>query len=153
MSESDYINSLRKIIGNTLLLIPSVAAVIHNSSKEILLQEKENGGWSLPAGMIEPGETPAEAIVREVQEETGLVANTGKVLGLFGGECFRYVYPNGHKVEYTVILFKCDVNSDPTHISDSETKSLRYFNKSKMPQLALPYPREVLFDELDHTYT
>jgi len=153
MSGSNYINSLREKIGNNLLLIPAVAAVIHNTDKEILLQEKENEDWSLPAGMIEPGETPAEAIVREVQEETGLVVNPGKVLGLFGGERFRYVYPNGHKVEYTVILFKCEVKTDLTRISDSETKSLQYFEKSKMPKLALPYPDEVLFDELGHTYT
>ncbi|MGD1950062.1 MAG: NUDIX domain-containing protein [Leptolyngbyaceae cyanobacterium] len=36
--------------------MPSVAAVILNSDNEFLLQEKENEAWSLPAGMIEPGD-------------------------------------------------------------------------------------------------
>ena len=104
MSGSNYIKALRASIGDSLLLLPGVAAVIHNSSKEILLQEKSEEIWSLPAGMIEPGESPKEAIVREVQEETGLVIVPSKILGVFGGTEFRYVYPNGDQVEYTVIV-------------------------------------------------
>ncbi|HEV7320038.1 MAG TPA: NUDIX domain-containing protein [Ensifer sp.] len=68
-----YIQSIREKIGSGLLLCPSVAAVIHNADGQILLQEKASGeGWSLPAGAIEPGETPDEAVMREVMEETGL---------------------------------------------------------------------------------
>jgi len=152
MSGSNYIKALRESIGDSLLLLPGVAAVIHNESNEILLQEKSEEAWSLPAGMIEPGESPREAIVREVQEEAGLVVVPCKILGVFGGKEFRYIYPNGHQAEYTVILFKCDVEKDLGNISDSETESIRYFEKNKMPKLALPYPKEVLFDELSQPY-
>jgi len=152
MSGSNYIKALRASIGDSLLLLPGVAAVIHNSSKEILLQEKSEEIWSLPAGMIEPGESPKEAIVREVQEETGLVIVPSKILGVFGGTEFRYVYPNGDQVEYTVIVFKCEVKKDVGYISDSETKSIKYFEKNHMPNLALPYPKGVLFDELSQPY-
>ena len=152
MSGSNYIKTLRSNIGSSLLLLPGVAAVIHNSRKEILLQEKTNKVWSLPAGMIEPGESPREAVIREVQEETGLVTVPIKVLGVFGGEDYRYVYPNSHQVEYTVIVFKCEVEKDLGYISDSETNSIQYFEKSQMPKLALPYPKEVLFDELGQPY-
>lgn len=59
-------------------MIPSVAAVILDAANRILLQEKSGESWSLPAGMIEPGESPSKAVVREVEEETGLneVAST-----------------------------------------------------------------------------
>ncbi len=37
--------------------------------------------WSLPKGKLEPGETPAEAAVREVEEETGMRCALGRALG------------------------------------------------------------------------
>jgi len=144
---SNYIMGIRKKIGNSLLLIPSVAAVILNDKNELLLQEKRDGTWSLPAGMIEPGEGPQDAIIREVREETGLLIEPFKILGVFGGKDFRYTYQNGDQVEYTVILFLCAIRHDTAKITDSETKSVKYFPKAEMPELALPYPIATLFNE------
>lgn len=152
MSGSNYINDLRRKIGNSTLMIPSVAAVLLDSSNRILLQEKDGEAWSLPAGMIEPGESPNEAIVREVKEETRLIVTPNKILGVFGGQSFRYIYPNGDKVEYTIILMNCSIVGDTGQITDSETKSLQYYDKKSMPELALPYPKEVLFNEHTATY-
>lgn len=152
MSGSDYINQLRSKVGNTVLLLPCVAAVILDGQNRILLQEKADEPWSLPAGMIEPGESPGEAVAREIEEETGLIVKPEKVLGIFGGDTFRYKYPNGDLVEYTLLLMRCAVLSDTGLIVDTETKSLEYFEKHLMPELALPYPKEVLFDELSETF-
>lgn len=152
MSGSEYIEHLRSKVGNSILMIPSVAAVILDENNRILLQEKSFEAWSLPAGMIEPGESPGEATVREVKEETGLVVTPNKILGVFGGKKFRYTYPNGDSVEYTIILMHCSIFSDTGEITDSETKSLQYYAKESMPELALPYPKEVLFNEFDTSY-
>ena len=147
MNGSEYIQSIRSKIGHDLLLISSVAAVILNENNELLLQEKHGENWSLPAGMIEPGESPKAALIREVMEETGLLVEPDKILGVFGGEAFRYTYPNEDEVEYTVILMRCAALRDTGTIVDSETVSLRYFARGDMPELALPYPASVLFDE------
>ena len=128
-------------------MIPSVAAVILDSDRKILLQQKQDNQWSLPAGMIEPSESPGRAIVREVEEETGLIVNPAKLLGVFSGERFRHTYANGHQVEYTVVLFSCHIMKDTGRITDSETRLTRYFEKTAMPPLALPYPVDVLFAE------
>ncbi|WP_234803935.1 NUDIX domain-containing protein [Ensifer adhaerens] len=141
-----YIQNLREKVGTDLLLCPGVAAVIHNAEGQILLQEKASGeGWSLPAGAIELGEPPEEAIMREVMEETGFPVLIDRILGVFGGKEFRYTYPNGDQVEYVVTLFRCRIVGAQKPILDGETKSLRYFSDADMPPLALPYPRSLLF--------
>ncbi|OCP37376.1 NUDIX domain-containing protein [Ensifer sp. LC163] len=144
---ASYVMELRGLIGNRLLLLPSVAAVIHDAKGNLLLQEKASGeGWSLPAGAIEPGETPQEAVTREVMEETGYTVSSTSILGVFGGHEFRYTYPNGHQVEYVVTLFKCQVLAVRDSWTDNETRSLRYFAKNDMPPLAVPYPLSTFFD-------
>ena len=146
MTASTYIKEMRKKIGHDLLLVPCVAAVITDQEGNILLQEKSGGeSWSLPAGGIEPGESPDEAIIREVLEETGLHVIVERVLGVFGGADFRYQYPNNDNVEYTVVLYRCQVTGVCAPPQDSETVSLAYFSEQNMPPLALPYPKDILF--------
>jgi 8-oxo-dGTP pyrophosphatase MutT (NUDIX family) len=143
---SPYFRQLRAKVGHDLLLMPSVAAVIRNAEGRVLLQERSSGeGWSLPAGAIEPGETPAQAVCREVREETGLVVEPGAIIGVFGGAAFHHVYPNGDIVEYTITLYRCGVVGRADGPLDPETKSLRYFGAAEMPPLVMPYPREALF--------
>ncbi|AIV07731.1 NUDIX domain-containing protein [Vibrio harveyi] len=147
MSASHYVKELRSKIGNQVLMIPGVAAVILNESNQLLLQKKSDGSWSLPAGMIEPGESPSQAVIREVREETGLAVEVERVLGVFGGEGFGFAYPNGDQVEYTVIMFKCQQTGQFAEDLDEETIELAWFSRSDMPTLALPYPLECLFAE------
>ena len=143
---SPYFKQLRGRIGHDLLLMPSIAAVIRDAQGRLLLQEKSSGeGWSLPAGAIEPGESPEHAVRREVLEETGLEVAPQEILGVLGGRDFRHVYSNGDAVEYTVVLYRCTVISETSAARDPETKSLRYFEMPEMPRLALPYPMEMLF--------
>ncbi|MCR8980889.1 NUDIX hydrolase [Brevibacillus laterosporus] len=147
MGMSNYYKKIREKVGNELIFMPSVAGIIRNDLGEVLLQNKGNGeNWSLPAGAIELGEAPAEAIVREVWEETGLYVVPRKLIGIFGGKDFRYQYLNGHKVEYNVYMFDCVIHSGELNPKDNETVELCYFNPNKMPDLTLPYPKQ-LFTE------
>ncbi|WP_238996652.1 NUDIX domain-containing protein [Paenibacillus pinistramenti] len=91
--------------------MPAVVGIIRNENKEILFGRKHGEeNWGLIAGAIEPGETPAEAVIREVFEETGLHVNPESIIGVYGGKDQRHIYPNGHQVEYLTIVFKCTIN-------------------------------------------
>ena len=59
-------------------------AAIFNERGEILLMARADGsGWCLPCGWVEPNETPAQAVVRETREETGLEIEVGPLVGVF----------------------------------------------------------------------
>jgi 8-oxo-dGTP pyrophosphatase MutT (NUDIX family) len=150
MGISSYIKNLRGKIGTGLLQVPSVAAIIRDESGRVLLQLRTSDGrWSLPAGAIDPGESPAEAIVREAREETGLHVTPRKIVGVFGGEGFAHTYGNGDSVEYLAVLFACDVIGGELRGEDDETAELRYFDPREMPDLAQPYPRHLFARDAD----
>lgn len=143
MSMSLYYKKIREQLGHELIFMPSVAAVIKNEQGEILFQYPGGEYWSLPAGAIEPGETPEEAVIREVWEGTGLKVQVKKQKGVFGGEEFRYTYANGDKVEYIVVVFECEVTSGKLKSIDGESLKLQYFSFSEKSTLALPYPDNI----------
>ncbi|MDB5035940.1 MAG: hydrolase [Chlorobi bacterium] len=142
MPISSHLRNLRDKVGNDLLQVPSVAAIIRDAGGRVLIQRgSESGRWSLPAGAIDPGEAPAEAIVREVREETGLRVIPVRVAGVFSGEgIFEHVYGNGDRVEYLVILFECRVVGGELGPLDGESLELRYVPVAEMPELVIGYP-------------
>jgi 8-oxo-dGTP diphosphatase len=69
----------------TIRVIPCVGAVIKDNLGRLLLiqrgHEPGKGLWSVPGGRIEDGESDADALVREVREETGLIVAPGRLIG------------------------------------------------------------------------
>ena len=110
MPISEYVAALRAKIGTDLLMTPGVAAVIFNERREILLQlRSDNHRWGLPGGAVDPGEDPADAVAREVMEETGLSVEPVRIVGVYGGPSLLVTYPNGDQIAVISIVFECRV--------------------------------------------
>ena len=146
MAISDYLRELRRLVGSRLLLMPAVAAIIRDELGRVLvLQKAEDGAWSLPAGAIEPGESPEEAVARETAEEVGLMVRAARLVAVLGGRPYRTRYPNGDEVEFTVCVFECDVEDYDLAATDGEAAGFRWVEAPEVAGLLdLPYP-EALF--------
>ena len=127
----EYLRRLREKIGHALLMMPTADAVILNTEGHILLQNRTDIDiWTVPGGAIEPGEEPAEAVIREVKEETGLDVIPERIVGLY---TFTGAYPNGDEVCSLSVTFACRVIGGTLQATGDETKQLRYFPLDALP--------------------
>jgi mutator protein MutT len=144
MPISPYLKELRARIGHDMVLMPSVAALVRNEAGHVLFQRRADDGlWSLPSGSIDPGETPGQAVVREVREETGLIVEPTRVAAVLGGTPHQIHYPNGDVVEYTVIVFECRTLGGELGGLDGESLELRYCSAAERPPLIARFPEEL----------
>jgi 8-oxo-dGTP diphosphatase len=133
MAVSPYIVRLRSHIGNDLLLLPGVSAVVRNDAGQVLLARRsDNGRWSLPAGIIDPGEQPADAVLREIYEETGVHAEIERVGGV---ATHPVVYPNGDVCEYLNVWFRCRAVGGKPRVDDDESLAVGWFDLAELPEL------------------
>lgn len=147
MPISNYLRWLREHVGSSLLLVPGVSAVIRDERGRVLLERRaDDGRWGLPAGSIDPGESPADAIVREVWEETRLRVRPTRILAVLGGPACRHRYPNGDECEFTTIVFACAREQGEPHAKDGESTELSWFAPEEMPRLVVDYPSEIFGD-------
>jgi 8-oxo-dGTP diphosphatase len=133
MPVSPYIARLRGHIGTDLLLLPGVSGVVHNDAGQVLLARRsDNGRWSLPAGLIDPGEQPADAVLREIHEETGVHA---EIIRIGGVATHPVVYPNGDTCEYLNVWFRCRAVGGDARVNDDESTQVGWFAADELPDL------------------
>lgn len=138
MPMSAYLRALRVRVGTTRLLLPSVTGVVRDVAGRVLLvQQRDDQRWSTPGGAIEPDETPADAVVREVWEETGLLVAPVRVLGVHAGPDFVVRYPNGDETQYASTIFSCVVRSGALQADGAETVAARFWTEDEARNLPL----------------
>ncbi|HKJ11573.1 MAG TPA: NUDIX domain-containing protein [Ornithinimicrobium sp.] len=96
--------------------VGAVCAVQHDQAV-LMLSQPHRAGWSLPGGLLETGETPTEAVVREVLEETGLRIDPGDQVAVG-------VHPEGQSVD---VIFRVVVDHRPDLELSSEARRARWF--------------------------
>jgi 8-oxo-dGTP pyrophosphatase MutT (NUDIX family) len=109
---SPHVARLRAAVGHELLVLPSVSVLpVDTSGRLLLAQVAHNDSWHVIGGAVEPGESPAEAGMRECLEEIGVPVRLTGLLGAFGGPGFEVTYPNGDQVAYVTVAYTASIVS------------------------------------------
>lgn len=141
----EYIRIIRQKIGHDLLFMPGVVAVINNTAGHTLLQRRaDNGLWSLVGGILEPGEEPADCILREIWEETGLTARADRIIGVYCEPDGIVHYPSGDVVHFITVAFACTPLGGEPAVADEESLEVRYFPPDALPDMDPRHKRYLL---------
>jgi 8-oxo-dGTP pyrophosphatase MutT (NUDIX family) len=116
----------------SLVLRPSVYAVLIQGNR-ILLVTMSNGKLYFPGGGLNTGETIAEALKREVKEETGLAISIGRLLTW--QEDFFYYDPENQAFHGILLFFKCIPRNKiliKESLADREAQNPQWFQISSL---------------------
>ncbi len=134
MATPDFILKLRARIGHEALWIPGARAVVFDDAGRVLLgQRADNGQWGLITGILEPGEEPAAGMLREVLEETGVVAAAERLVSV--DAVGPTTYPNGDVCHFLTLEFRCRYVSGEARVNDDESLAVGWFGPEEFPEL------------------
>lgn len=143
----DYLQLLRSFVGQACLILPAAGAFIRDEAGRILLMQRtDNGAWHIPGGFMELGESVTETVVREVQEETGLVVEPIRLIGIYSGLENQFTYPNGDAIQGCATFFECRVTGGHLRAQASEVSALDYFLLDALPESLTPRWRPRLIE-------
>lgn len=109
-----------------------VRGAVFHEGELLLVREREDGGWTLPGGWADVGESPSEAVIKEIREESGYETRAAKLLAVWDRD--RHGHPPLAWYVYKLV-FRCEVIGGAP--ADSiETQGARFFPEDAIPDLS-----------------
>jgi ADP-ribose pyrophosphatase YjhB (NUDIX family) len=134
MAIPDFVVALRTKIGTAPLWLSGVTAVVLKDDQLLLVRRADNGAWTPVTGIIDPGEQPADAAVREVVEESGVWVVPERLAGI--GVTDLVVYDNGDESAYLDLTFRMRWTDGDPYPADGENTEARWFPLDALPPMS-----------------
>ncbi|HEU4964105.1 MAG TPA: NUDIX domain-containing protein [Bacilli bacterium] len=147
-----YIEDLRAAIGTRpVILVGAVCAVLDDAGRLLLQRRTEGGGWGLPGGLMELGESGEETARREVEEETGLRLGELRMIDVFSGPEYYVKMRHGDEFYSVTIAYAAQAREASGELvaDPAESLELRYFPLDELPQGIVTRHRMMLDRMLD----
>ncbi|CAM3725422.1 NUDIX domain-containing protein [Occultella aeris] len=129
----DFVTDLRRHVGTELLWLSGVSAVVFDDAGRVLLgRRSDTGRWAVISGILDPGEQPALAALREVAEETGVSARVEALTSVRTGAAVTY--PNGDRAQYLDLTFWCRYTGGEARVADDESLEVGWFAVDALPE-------------------
>ena len=125
MPTPEFILELRRMVGTTPLPLVGVSAVVIRDHEILLGRRSDNGALTPVTGIVDPGEEPADAAVREALEEAGVVIRATRLASVH--QVPRVTYENGDQADYLDLTFRCDWISGEPYPVDGEMSSIAWY--------------------------
>lgn len=109
-----------------------VRGAVFREDSILLVEEAADLGWSLPGGWVDVGESPGEAVEREVLEESGYRTKATKLIALLDRD--RHA-PQPHIWHIWKAMFLCELVDGEQAALGSETVAARFFARDELPGL------------------
>lgn len=130
MATPEFVLSLRERIGHDPLPLVGVTAVVFKDEKVLLGRRADNGMWRPVSGIVDPGEEPADAVVRECWEEAGIRVRATRLALV--QQLPRTVHENGDQVDYLDLVFRCEWVSGQPHPADGELTEVGWYGLGEL---------------------
>jgi 8-oxo-dGTP pyrophosphatase MutT (NUDIX family) len=150
MATPDFILELRRFVGTRPLFLSGVTAVVVRGDEILLGHRSDNGALTPITGIIDPGEEPADAAVREAQEEAGVVIRADRLAWVH--QIPRVTYENGDQTDYLDLTFRCSWVSGEPYPADGEMTDVGWYPLKALSALTTEMRARVLSAITDDTH-
>ncbi len=141
---------MRKIVGHRCILQVGASVILEDKQGRVLLQKRaDNHMWGYAGGSVELDEKVEDAAKRELFEETGLIANSLELFGVFSGKELHYIYPNGDEVSNIDVVYVCRDYCGELKRQEDEVVELKFFDYANLPEKLSPPIKPVLLKRRD----
>jgi ADP-ribose pyrophosphatase YjhB (NUDIX family) len=129
----DFILQLREKVGHTPLPLVGVSAVVIRDHQVLLGRRSDDGALTPVTGIVDPGEEPADAAVREALEEAGVVIRATRLASVH--QVPRVTYDNGDQADYLDVTFRCEWLSGDPYPADGELSEVGWYDLESLPAM------------------